>query len=94
MTIIACTQDHIAPDECCNCGGWLHVVQRGGFPGPFGKYCTEECAVDAQRHGEEADRRGHLNQRDLLCDCPICTAAGHPTRAELDDYRAYQAGLR
>lgn len=22
---IACTQDHVAPDECPGCGGWLHA---------------------------------------------------------------------
>lgn len=93
MRFIACTQDHIAPDECIECGGWLHHERRGGFPGPCGSYCSEDCAVSAQEHGERLDRAAHLHQRDLLCDCPVCTAAGHPTADELAEWTAYQQAV-
>jgi hypothetical protein len=94
MTLIACTQQHIAPDDCVNCGGWLHEELRGGYPGPAGSYCTEDCAADAQQRCDQADQAAHLHTRDLLCTCPTCVAAGHPTPQELDEWRTYQAGLR
>lgn len=90
MTIIVCTQEHICPDECIECGGWLHSERRGGYSGPGGRYCTEDCAADAQERVERIDVRTHLYARDLLCDCLICTGAGHPTAAELAEYQAYQ----
>lgn len=90
MTFIACTQEHIAPDECANCGGWLSSTIRGGVAGPFGRYCTEECAADAQHHAVLLDRQAHLYSRDLLCDCLVCRDNGHPTEAERDEYRVYE----
>lgn len=94
MTIIACGQAQIAPDECIECGGCLHAEIRGGVPGPCGRYCCEECAASAQEHAERQERSVHLHARDLLCACAeVCAPAGHPTAAEVAEYEAYQAGL-
>lgn len=90
MTIIACTQEYIAPNECIECGGWLHSQRRRGYPGPAGRYCTEDCAANAQERIERDQRHNHLEIRDLMCDCEVCVAAGHPTEAELAEYQAYQ----
>lgn len=101
MGIIACGQNEIMPDICPGCGGWIHAdlddgTPSPGFPGPHGwLFCSEDCAEGCQRAEEENARRTHLNQRDLMCTCEVCTAAGHPTPAELAEYRAYcdaQAG--
>lgn len=92
--IIACTQDHVLPDECPECSGWLHTEFVGGFPGPVGFYCSEQCAINAQTWHEQATRDNHVHVRDLLCDCPVCTQAGHPTpeeRAEWDNYHHGEA---
>lgn len=92
MTLIACGQEQIAPDECVNCGFWLHSQTHGGVPGPFGRYCDEECATAAQDRADEVSRVSHLHVRDLLCACPVCTEAGHPTPAELVEWKNYQEG--
>lgn len=90
MTFIACGQAQIAPDECIECGGWLHAETRGGVPGPCGRYCCEDCAASAQEHAEQSRRDAHLHNRDLLCACAeVCAPAGHPTEAELVEYQAY-----
>ena len=88
--IIVCTQNDILRDECAECGGWLHVERRNGFPGPAGKYCSEECAANAQERIETDQRANHVEIRDLLCDCEVCIAAGHPTEAEIAEWHAYQ----
>jgi hypothetical protein len=90
--MIACTQDHILPDECPECGGWLHTTTRGGFPGPVGDYCTEDCVASAQTWIGQQARDTHLYVRDLICDCEVCTAAGHPTPAELAEWADYHHG--
>ena len=89
MTIIACGQAQIAPDECIECGGWLHAETEGGVPGPCGRYCCEDCAASAQEHAERSRRDAHLHNRDLLCDCPTCRTAGHPTEAEYAEYQLH-----
>lgn len=90
MTVIACTQEHILPDECIECGGWLHAEIRGGVPGPCGQYCCEDCAASATEHMEQSRRDTHLHNRDLLCACAqVCAPAGHPTAAELAEYQTY-----
>ena len=94
MTIVACTQDHIAPDECIECGGWLHAEQRGGVAGPCGRYCCEDCAASAAEYAVLLARQTHLHHRDLLCDCPVCHANGHPTEVEYAEYRAYAEANR
>lgn len=94
MAIIACTQEDICPDECINCGGWLHEIQQGGFPGPAGHYCTEDCAADHQSWIATLGRVHHIQIRDLTCVCEICTAFGHPTAAEKAEYLDYMAGKR
>lgn len=91
MTIIVCTQETICPDECIYCGNWLHDPTPGGVPGPSGRYCTEDCAAAHQNDLVLYARLNHLEIRDLLCDCEICTTNGRPTAAELDEWRAYQA---
>lgn len=93
MAIIVCTQDHIIPDECPECGGWLHVTTHGGVPGPCGQYCSEDCAASAQTYNDQQARDTHLYQRDLMCRCPWCIAAGHPTDAEIAEYRTYLAAV-
>jgi hypothetical protein len=90
VTVIACTQEHILPDECIECGGWLHAEIRGGVPGPCGQYCCEDCAASATEHMEQSRRDTHLYNRDLLCACAqVCAPAGHPTAAELAEYQTY-----
>lgn len=90
MTIIACGQDEICPDECANCGFWLSSEIPGGVPGPFGRYCTEDCAADAAHQAVLLERQAHLYHRDLLCACAeVCAPNGHPTAAEVAEYRAY-----
>lgn len=92
MDVIACTQAHIAPDECPECGGWLHAHHRGGVPGPAGQYCSEDCAVSAQEHADQQARDYHLHVRDLLCACEdVCAPAGHPTAAERAEWTTYRA---
>lgn len=100
MAVIACGQGRVMPDGCPGCGGWVHAdlddgTPSPGFPGPHGwLFCTEDCAADQQRSEEQEAGREHLRLRDLMCACEVCTVAGHPTQQELDEYRAYQAGLR
>lgn len=89
MTFIACGQAQIAPDECIECGGWLHAEIRGGVAGPCGRYCCEDCAADAAEYAEQLHRGTHLHNRDMLCDCPVCRAHGYPTEADYAEYRAY-----
>lgn len=92
MTVIACTQDHVLADECPECGGWLHTEIRGGFPGPVGNYCSEDCTTSAQLRIDQQAKDTHLYQRDLLCDCKVCTKAGLPTLAELAEWVNYLLG--
>lgn len=87
--IIACTQDSIAPDECPECGGWLHHEVRGGYSDGGFRYCSEECIDNYQSRAGEVDRRAHLHCRDLMCRCEWCTADGHPTASEVAEYHAY-----
>jgi hypothetical protein len=89
VTIIACGQAQIAPDECIECGGWLHAEVRGGVPGPCGRYCGEDCAASAAEHAEQQERSAHLHARDLLCDCEVCRANGYPTDADYAEYQVY-----
>lgn len=93
MSVIVCGQNEAIPDECPSCGGWLHRIQHGGFPGPHGWGFCEPGCVDAQVEYEarqEVDR--HLNTRDLLCGCPVCARRGLPTEAMRAEYTAYRAG--
>jgi uncharacterized Zn finger protein (UPF0148 family) len=92
VTIVTCTQATVLPDECPECGGWLHRVHRGGVPGPVGQYCEEDCASAAQTRIDQQARAAHLYCRDLLCSCPVCQAAGHPTEAEREEYRTHIKG--
>jgi hypothetical protein len=87
--IVTCTQATVLPDECPECGGWLHRVHRGGVPGPAGQYCGEDCASDAQSRINIRTTAAHLYSRDLLCSCPTCRAAGHPTEQEIVVYIFY-----
>lgn len=85
--MIACGPGAMFADECVSCGGWLHRVTRGGFPGPNGwRYCAEECAADQADHSA----RQHLAVRDLLCDCErVCAPRGLPDAAMREEYAAY-----
>jgi hypothetical protein len=57
MSIIICTQDDILPDECPECGGWLHTEIPGGVAGPFEwRFCSEDCAASCQDHANTIDR--------------------------------------
>lgn len=44
------TQETVAPEECVNCGGWLHAVTRGGIRTPNGSVCDEDCATSLAEH--------------------------------------------
>lgn len=94
MNAIACGQYDVLGDGCPGCGGWLHRVQRGGFPGPNGwHYCDEDCIADHQEYVARQHVESHYGTRDLLCECEICTARGLPTQAMRDEYAAYLADL-
>ncbi|MGH9290302.1 MAG: hypothetical protein ACRD0V_18745, partial [Acidimicrobiales bacterium] len=75
--IIICTRSG-GGDECDYCGGWLHTARAGGVAGPCGRYCGQDCAAGAQSYAGQVDAATHVHLRDLRCDCPTCTAAGHP----------------
>lgn len=93
MTIIACTQDDICPDECLNCGGWIGSEGNPhGVPGPMGRYCSEDCAAGHQESLIDNYRVSHLYLRDLMCECEICTANGLPSPMDRAEYLAYQLG--
>lgn len=94
MSVIVCTQDHVLPDECPECGGWLHVIHRDGVPGSAGRYCSEDCASDATDRIQADRERAHLYNRDLVCCCAVCRAHGRPTEAEIAEYNAYLDGDR
>lgn len=92
MSVIACTQFDVLGDECPECGGPLNRVQRGGFPAQAGYVCDEDCATDMSDRIARQRVATHLHQRDLMCECETCTAAGHPTVAERAEWAAYLAG--
>lgn len=48
MSVIICGQADVLADECPECGGWLHHVQRGGVAGQGMAYCEEDCVSAAQ----------------------------------------------
>jgi hypothetical protein len=90
--LIICGQDQIAPDECIECGGWLHHERRGGYHDQYGaRFCSEDCIASYQEHANQSTPNQHLVLRDLLCSCDICHAAGHPTAAERAEYAAWEA---
>ena len=94
MSVIVCGQHDVTPDECPNCGGWLHRVQRGGQDGPHGwRFCSLECIDDQVESEAQQDERLHLNVRDLLCGCAVCQRHGLPTDAMRAEYEAYRAGV-
>lgn len=88
--IIACGQNDVMPDTCV-CGFWLHSVTPGGFAGPHGwRYCSPECIDGQVEHDARQRIATHVNQRDLLCACSICTERGLPTQAMRDEYAEYR----
>lgn len=91
MSVIVCGQFDILGDECPGCGGYVHRVQHGGFPSLMGFVCDEDCAADSSDYVMRRRAAAHVSNRDLLCICPICLAAGHPTHAERDEYAAWKA---
>jgi hypothetical protein len=96
MSAIACTQQDVMPDTCPACGGWLHRIQHGGFPGPHGwGFCEPACVDDQVEYEARAEVDRHLYARDLLCGldngCQVCARRGLPTQAMRDEYAAYRA---
>lgn len=89
MSIFVCGQDDIIGNVCVECEAPLN---RRGITVRVGRVCSEDCAADQADRIAAQDRRTHLNQRDLSCDCDICTAAGHPTEAEQREWSDYLAG--
>jgi len=87
MSALMCGQNEVLPDGCPECGGWLHRERRGGYPSDRGGFphCSEDCITDHQ------DRaiRVHIEMRDMLCDCPICVAAGLPSEADRAEWSNY-----
>lgn len=49
-------QATIAPDECVECGGWLHVEERGGYPAPGSSFrvCSQFCVESWVEHQGQA----------------------------------------
>jgi hypothetical protein len=93
MSVIVCGQDDVIPDECPTCGGWLHRVQRRGLVGPHGwRFCSLDCIDDQVESEAEQSERQHLDVRDLLCACEVCTERGLPTEAMRAEYAAYASG--
>lgn len=61
MTIVVCDQFAVLGDTCPGCGGWLHRVQQGGFPGLHGaRFCDEDCIAEDQ----ESQRHATLRRED------------------------------
>lgn len=90
MAIIVCGQNEIMPDTCPACGEWLHREHRGGFPTAGMTVCSEDCAADMHDRRGRVDVSQHLSIRDLLCECDICAAHGHPTAGERDEYERWR----
>jgi hypothetical protein len=89
----ACGQEVIAPGDCIECGGDLHLQRAGGYPAKFGQVCSEDCAADQTDRLVAVARADHLRLRDLLCACTeVCAPAGLPSQAMLDEYAAWVAG--
>jgi NADH pyrophosphatase NudC (nudix superfamily) len=89
MTIFLCGQDEIiGKNHCVECDGWLgaHPIENNGF-----RFCDEDCIASYQANASAMSRESHVHMRDLMCECKICTAAGHPTEAERAEWAAYQA---
>lgn len=95
MTVIVCGRGDILADTCPRCGGWLHAVRRGGFPGPHGwQYCDEDCAAEQAERDLQQQVEIHLNVRDLLCGCAeVCAPLGLPTQEMRNEYATYQASV-
>lgn len=96
MSIIVCDQAAVLGDGCPGCGGWLHRVQRSGFPGPHGWfYCDEDCIADQAEQEAHNHVDAHLGTRDLLCDCAqFCAPRGLPTQEMRDEYAAYLVSIK
>lgn len=90
MTLIACGQNEIMPAECPSCGGWLHRERPGGYPTAGMTVCSEDCAADQHERRARVDVSQHLSIRDLLCECDICAAHGHPTADERNEYQRWR----
>lgn len=91
----ACGQSAIFPDTCMSCGGWLHRVTRGGFPGRNDwRFCCEDCVADDYACQVDRHATGHLAVRDLLCDCAeICAPLGLPTAVMRQEYADYLSSI-
>lgn len=90
--MILCTQDHVAPHECVECGGGL--PRGGGYRpnGPRGfRFCSEDCIASYQERAAQVDVSHHLRMRDLLCACEICAARELPSAQDRAEYAAYVA---
>lgn len=64
MSLIVCDQFAVLGDACPGCGGWLHRVVHGGFPGAHGvRFCDEDCIADDQEHQRRrAAQRGEAEE--------------------------------
>lgn len=94
MSIIVCGQGDIGSAfACVECEAPL---PGAGFAAEVGRVCSEDCAADQSTRIAALHRQTHLNQRDLLCDCPDhCAPAGLPTaemRQEHAEYRESSLG--
>lgn len=90
MRFIACGQiDILGAFACIECEAPL---PGAGIAAQIGRACSEDCAADQSDRLAELNRRVHLNQRDLLCECAAyCAPAGLPTAEMRQEYADYQS---
>jgi hypothetical protein len=89
--LFACGQFDILGSECPSCGGSVNWLTPGGLRAANGLFvCSEECVEAESARREKISAQRHLDNRDLLCDCPeVCAPAGLPTQEMRDQEAAW-----
>jgi hypothetical protein len=87
VSVIVCGQAEILGGRCLECEGPVPTV--GGVLSKLGWLCSEDCASDMTERIARLRAETHLHQRDLMCECDTCIAAGHPTDMERTEWAEY-----
>lgn len=53
------------------------------------KLCSMACVESVEDRIETNRRETHLHRRDMMCDCPVCTAAGLPSASDRAEWSSY-----